>query len=398
MPIGFDLEQKLLLSHAPYEISEVLERYCLFYWLTYDIVVPPGILSPDISTRLPLPRRHAPTWVPVVLLPGPDHRFSARQTRAFLDSLRIIERPFAFEFISRPSGAHFQLQVPVEHCAFVEQMVRLHFPQCFVAASRVQSERERASGTERDGGEGPLLLADFYPGLAYRFLDVRDDAGPDPYAYFCAAIETRQKDATCGCHVRFAPFPEACVRMVASELESVADQILDFRRFGVRGSGYNPLLEETLPITMANWMRWQPEVRQKLVRLQDLIAKRRADPDWLTWLSEQLLKKLPAWQVSVRISASDAELIERVRTQFLAKYETSEQAFFAEPRQTVSAIESCDEGSWSVLSTSELAGLAHVPSASALPRWVRSGRTRAECPAFMLGDHGTVLGILEEED
>src|SRR5438128_1712356 len=150
MPIGFDLEQKLRLSHAPYEISEVLERYCLFYWLTYDLVVPPGILSPAISTQLPLPRRHAPTWVPVVLLPSPDHRHSARQTRAFLDSLRIIEQPFSFEFISGPSGAQFQLQVPVEHRAFVEQMVHLHFPQCLVAASRVPSGHDRASGAAPD--------------------------------------------------------------------------------------------------------------------------------------------------------------------------------------------------------------------------------------------------------
>jgi len=200
--------------------------------------------------------------------------------------------------------------------------------------------------------------------------------------------------------VRFAPFPEACLRMVASELESVADQILDFQRLaylGIRRSDDNPLLEETLPITLANWMRWQPEVRQKLIRLQDLISKRRADPDGLSWLSEQLLKKLPAWQVSVRISASDAEIIERVRGRFLAKYETSEQAFCEGPRRAVSAIDPSDESSWSVLSTSELVGLAHVPSASALPRWVRSGRTRAECPAFMQGNDGIVLGTLGKE-
>jgi hypothetical protein len=115
------------------------------------------------------------------------------------------------------------------------------------------------------------------------------------------------------------------------------------------------LADDTHPATVDIQMLFAPvpvKVVTKLARFTLFRSNQeRFDPE----RHKQLEKKQPPWSVVVSFTGTDRSLLERVSASFLRQYETVEQSWqFCEPALDI-------EPPWNLLSTAELAALAHFP-------------------------------------
>jgi len=226
------------------------------------------------------------------------HKESQRKSTAqFFNSLRNAKKPIAFELIAEDEAAHFELVCAPEDKGLVERQVRMYFPS-FVTLVQ-EAETSPSAPTK------PFYLQELYPGFHDRFLNAVEKLSVDPYAHLLHAMTGTRVEESSRFQVLLSPLPESVLTAVIGAFQYDSD-------------------------------------RRKQV--------------------EGIKKKLPAWQVLVKLYSTSEETLQRMSRDFLSTFETIEQKWVATTDELMEAEHidrSMDE--WGVLSTGELAGLAHFP-------------------------------------
>ncbi|MDQ3817777.1 MAG: hypothetical protein M3362_08810, partial [Acidobacteriota bacterium] len=254
------------------QLDDLQRKLCFYSDLTCG-VFPPRTLADVLSgnaydvprqllNKLTLPdESFAEHQITLRVLPGsPAQRGLSKQ---FLESLRGLTRPVAFEVVAEGGSIYFQISCAAEDREIVEGQVQLYFED-FVIIEH--------SGAIESARNLHLLAA--LPQQPSRSSKTLGDFAVDPYnQLFNVLAQTPSTEATCA-QIIFAPLASDAVNEVVSKLE--AYKTSDTK-----------------------------EAAGKRVR--------------------ELSGKLPAWSVAVRLLGTKAEPLKRLRSNFISQYETPEQ-------------------------------------------------------------------------
>lgn len=204
----------------------------------------------------------------------------------FLNNLRSVKHPVAFEFIDNGSNAYFQLTCDHSDQSLIERQFQICFPN-----ATLQITQEAGITQELEG-----VITQ--PQHLYHETKSLSEFSLDPFTRLSALV--RETPPT----------------------EKSVFQVLFF-----------PMPDETL----------------------HKIGSRRQGP-----IQKSILNKVPGWQVTIKAFSSSEQILETLRQEFLVQFARSDSPWdSADNPESPNARAMLD---WCLLSTSELAALAHLPT------------------------------------
>lgn len=240
-----------------------------------------------LFSKLPEPAFSTPLTVLKVL---PADAARPNVTREFLDSLRTITQPIAFEIIDNGVTNHFQIVCATVDRSLVQHQLELHFPAAVIMEHADIAPVALPCITARP----PALYAETRPLSEFPF---------DPLVQFFSLLNKHS-----GTHV-------------------AALQVLFF-----------PVPNETLTAVADGFQRDATSDNVKAVT-----------------------RKLPAWQVALRAFSANPQSLSSMRSAFFGQYAVPQYAWMFSDARNVSLTER-DMSEWALLSTAELAAVAHFPT------------------------------------
>ena len=319
------------------QLHKVERRAFLFYILTGDIIPQPSqdelyILEPvstvipdEIIYDLPLPPLTFPEeCVTLKVLPHKDAR--AGLSVQFLESIRTVSCPVAFELIAEGGTMYFQFSCSPCDRDLIEHQLQTHFPGFAV----VEEEKALAAVAPFH----VLAARPFYP---LRFL--KTDFALDPYSQLLAVLTGASFDDVVCAQVIFSPVPATAFTMIARCLEEYSDT-------------YRPSKQEML---MERWDRL-------MEKRGEGTGYRAYDPAQdINERLRELERKLPQpWLGQIRFFSTSSRVLDDLKRNFLHQYETPHQTWVVSDTATANAIfrrlDMCN-----TVSTQELAAFVHFP-------------------------------------
>lgn len=212
--------------------------------------------------------------------------------REFLDSIRSITHPIAFEVIDDGVTVYFQLVCTQENYELIEHQLELHFPTSAV----IKQDNTAALPQYFITANPPAIHAD---------TRVLSEFPLDPLTQFFSVLNKQKQPLPTALQVLCFPVPNETMNLVADALKS------------------------SIP---------------------------REDP-------KAVMKKMPAWQAKLCAFSSNRQTLEQLRTSFFSQYATPQYAWtFSDVQE--GQLSERDMSEWALLSTAELAALAHFPIAT----------------------------------
>lgn len=220
--------------------------------------------------------------------------------QSLLTSLRPVQHPLGFELIDDGASAYFQLCCGADDVDLIARQLRLHFPSFSIE--------------EHEGADtGTLEGVSIQQAALYQPLRTLSEFTLDPLGQLFAILDEAVPNELTALQVLFFPLPDAALRAVLEHLQGQ--------------------------------------------------TKRRPDEEAVGRI-RQGLQKLPAWQVSVRLLCSNPTTLFKLKTEFLAQYQsTGQMGTFLREQATINQR---DMSNWMLLSTPELAAFAHFPTSEGL--------------------------------
>jgi hypothetical protein len=211
--------------------------------------------------------------------------------REFLDSLRPITRPLAFELIDNNTAAYFQITCAPDDRMLVAHQVELHFPTAAVIE-------------QPPAPLPPMYFVSAQPAALHHSMRVVSDFPLDPLTQLFSTLDKCSPDETSALQILCFPIPNALLTQV-SEV---------FKNQG------------------------------------------------MTEEAKRVERKLPAWQATIRAFCSRRDTLAKLQANFFGQYAVAPHEWkFSEPK--LGDFAERDMSEWAMLTTSELAGVLHLPTA-----------------------------------
>ncbi|OLE55416.1 MAG: hypothetical protein AUG51_02865 [Acidobacteria bacterium 13_1_20CM_3_53_8] len=288
-------------------------------------------VSDDLINHLALPdETFADNPVTIKILP--DNSAQRGVSKQFLDSLRSVKKPLAFEVVAEGETIYFQLSFAPEDRELVERQLQLYFEDY------VTIERPGFFASKK-----PLHVLVSLPSQVSNTSKTLRDFAVDPYNQLFSILSGITSADTACAQILFVPLSNGAVNQVALYLEN-----------------HLPFDSE--------------EAANKRVR--------------------DLERKLPSWFTAVRLFSSKPELLTKLHTSFIGQYETPEQTWTVAEESTVPQLDR-NFTEWTILSTEELAALVHFPGSDINCDRLETASMKSKLPPALFTTGEVTLGISE---
>jgi hypothetical protein len=360
------------VKHAYGDVLSTLVHRYIFQRIPLDEILafaPPKLAFSD-----------SPSYLKV--LPGPDNKLPDMER--FWNSLRPINQPISFEIIRQTETMYFRLSFPQEAANFIEQQLSLHFPECVVIPEERPYEITGA----------PFYSVCLAPGEATGWID-SSSVARDPYAKLFSILDDPLMDDV-GIQIICCPVPDQAIQAICKFLEWKEPGIppkvfLPVARSG-NNSHWSQILESKSKTEAALSHAYLKELFGRINTydedLEERICKKiveevnnqvRLFPASLEQ-ARQLEKKRPVWVGCVNMFCSYEETSRKLYGEFLGQYTTLDQSW-----KSVRIDEMVDPIShpiklWNLIATSELADLAHFPTANAQSTLLETATAKHSAP------------------
>lgn len=293
---------------------------------------PPGLSLPQASLgRDP---------VCFKILPNADVK--PKDAESFLNQLRNLAHPIAFELVVRPESAYFQVTCASRDQELIRRQAAIYLPADIVTVSPAPL---------------PQALHKLWarPKFAYRFLRTLSDFSKSPYSQILSTISKKQPPALILLQVLCAPVPTDSLNAVLACLQSY---------------------QQTLEAFAEGQRDWAKQIKEE----SSDVAERIRD----------LGKKYPPWLLSLRLMSSDPGVPKKFNSNFLKQFETKDQAW------QVSAVGPANPlihtvGRWNIVNEAELSSLVHLP-ANITSDLLETASAKARMPPPLYTAPGITLG------
>ncbi len=329
------------------------------------------------------------------ILPPPEATFA--EMERFLNNLRVFNQPLSFTLISSADRMFFRLTVPPGCGEATEQQLVIHFP---TAVPLVPTEDEKWI-------EKPLYCINLAPKFCAELLD-HSAFSRDPYAQLFATLDELAFTSTVAVQINCCPLPDNAIDQLIRILEwdepgipcTLFEQYDDGMWFHIikdqaneHGRGSRKFYEAFIKEMETS----QYERAQKLTAAisQEVANQHRLIPECAEMI-KRLQKKQPPWVACVNVFCEQVETAELLQRTFLRQYETTRQQWkvIANTTETIDPLEH-PIFNWSLVSTSELASLAHFPTKGVTSDRLEMVSTKSKLPPDLFTTGEVHIGTSE---
>jgi hypothetical protein len=343
----------------------------------------PPLPQPD----LPLPPQVSSEHILTLKL-LPVQAKSILNTDAFLDQLRTARHPIIFELVWESDIAHFQLSFEIQDQALVEGQLKSHFQRFSIQPAPAPLVFSTSQKTYYAVQAHLPKISDTIKTLP--------DFSISPYSELFAFVRNAQ-GAQFALQVLCAPIAAQSLQKLHTTLDHYQRQLAAYSdRLGseheivAEGSRSTPSEDDYDPATYraeAHYLRGQAQQLKRSNR--EVIRTVSAHSDQISQRIRKLASKNPPWLASVRLISSDPQPLTSLRHHFFRQYETGSGHWQISDVQQVSKPDR-RIGRWGVVSTAELAALAHFPPID--PNIAESVSAKQADPPALYKQPGIILG------
>lgn len=204
------------------------------------------------------------------ILPNQDTRPAPAEQ--FLDSLKGITDPIAFELIAEGGTMYFQITFDEGDAELIERQIKIYFPEFVTIPHSFTPQPAK-----------PLYL--LYVLTRQSLYRIRTDAGVEPYSQLFELFSQAAPGESSYMQVTFVPMPIAANQMVENHLKS-----------------------------LLNSPTYCNQASERL---------------------ELLTKRIPLWITSINFFSTDQLLLEKIRSSYLSLFETPKLTLYKNPIRKV---------------------------------------------------------------
>lgn len=232
----------------------------------------------------------------------------AKLFKNFLDSIRAIKYPAIFEILGFKGTITFYLSVAFEDLELVQRQLSVHFKELTVTQSA--SPSKALDNDTRETKVGSVKLT-----LPYHQLKPISQLQVDPYTLLALTLKKASEESTSRLQIIFAPLSKDALTALQTPITHF--QVHDHHKIYTRD-----YMEERL---------------------------------------KQIVKKSPTWLAATRIQSTDTKTYKDITGGFFDQYKTDEAplALIEGEQWSESSVPNV---MWTMLSSDELTGLAHLPT------------------------------------
>jgi protein involved in plasmid replication-relaxation/type IV secretory system conjugative DNA transfer VirD4/TraG family protein len=343
----------------------------------------PPLLQPD----LPLPPQVSSDHLLTLKL-LPVQAKSILNTDAFLDQVRTARHPLIFELVWESGTAHFQLSFEVQDQTLIEGQLKSHFQKFFIQPAPSPLVFSTSQKTY-------YVVQAYLPKISDT-IKTLNDFSISPYSELFAFVR-RAQGAQFALQVLCAPIAAQAFQGLHTTLEryqrqlaAYSDRLASEHEVLAESSRDNPSEYDYDPATyraQAHDLKGQAQQLKRSNR--EVIGRVSAYSDQITQRIRNLVSKSPPWLTCVRLISSDPHLLTSLRHHFFRQYETSSGHWQISDVQQMSKPDR-RISRWGVVSTAELAALAHFPPID--PDIAESVSAKQSDPPALYTQPGIILG------